>query len=45
MTVLDVLNLIRDRLDPTLCYDCCRRNGHCGLCGVMVDRHAAMRGF
>lgn len=37
MTVLDVLNLIRDTLDPTLAYDYCCRNGHCGLCGVMVD--------
>lgn len=37
MTVLDVLNLLRETQDPTLSYDWCCRNGHCGLCGITVN--------
>lgn len=42
MTVLDVLNSIRDTADPTLSYSFCCRNGHCGLCGVMVNKKAVL---
>ncbi|SBW09050.1 putative Fumarate reductase iron-sulfur subunit [uncultured delta proteobacterium] len=37
MTVLDVLNLLRETQDPTLSYAWCCRNGHCGLCGITVN--------
>jgi succinate dehydrogenase/fumarate reductase iron-sulfur protein len=37
MTVLDILNLIREKYDPTLSYSYCCRNGHCGLCGIKVN--------
>ena len=37
MTVLDVLNQIRETQDPTLSYDWCCRNGHCGLCSITVN--------
>jgi len=37
MTVLDVLNYIHENIDSTLGYSYNCRNGHCGLCGVVVD--------
>jgi len=37
MTVLDVLNQIREKDDPALQYSYCCRNGHCGVCGVKVN--------
>ena len=37
MTVLDVLNLVRENSAPDLVFDSCCRNGHCGLCGVIVN--------
>lgn len=37
MTILDVLNMIRETADPTLSYSYCCRNGHCGLCGLMAN--------
>ena len=36
MSVLDVLNIVREQ-DPTLAFVYCCRNGHCGLCGLNVD--------
>ncbi|MGI6019955.1 MAG: succinate dehydrogenase/fumarate reductase iron-sulfur subunit [Lachnospiraceae bacterium] len=42
MSVLDVLNYIREEVDSTLIYDHCCRNGHCGLCAVMVNKKAAL---
>ncbi len=38
MTALDVLNQIREEQDPTLAYSHCCRNGHCGLCGIVVNK-------
>ena len=37
MTVLDVLNQVRENFAPDLGYDGCCRNGHCGLCGVKIN--------
>lgn len=37
MTVLDVLNCIRETQDPGLAYDWCCRSGHCGICGITVN--------
>lgn len=37
ITVLDVLNSIRETMDPSLQYSYCCRNGHCGLCGVIAN--------
>ena len=37
MTVLDVLNQVRENFAPDLSYDWCCRNGHCGLCGVKIN--------
>lgn len=42
MTVLDVLNCIRDTQEPTLSYDWCCRNGHCGLCGMTINGKPAL---
>ncbi len=42
MTVLDVLNYIYEKIDSTLSYSYGCRNGHCGLCGVMVDGKAVL---
>jgi succinate dehydrogenase/fumarate reductase iron-sulfur protein len=42
MTVLDVLNLVRDTWEPTLSYDWCCRNGHCGLCGISINEKPAL---
>lgn len=42
MTVLDVLELIRAEQDPTLTYNHCCRNGHCGLCTMQVDQKPVM---
>lgn len=37
MTVLDVLNYIYEELDKTISYSYCCRNGHCGICAIVVD--------
>ena len=37
MTVLDVLNLVRETRDPSLQYSDSCRNTQCGLCGVVVN--------
>ena len=37
MTVLDVLNGIREGQDPSLEFSRCCRNGQCGLCGMRVN--------
>lgn len=42
MTLLDVLNYIYEKVDPTLSYSYCCRNGHCGLCGVTVNGKAVL---
>lgn len=42
MTVLDVLNLVRERFAPDLTYAGCCRNGHCGLCGAVVNGREAL---
>ncbi|MGI6253854.1 MAG: succinate dehydrogenase/fumarate reductase iron-sulfur subunit [Aminivibrio sp.] len=42
MTVLDVLNLVRENFAPDLSYDWCCRNGHCGLCGVKINGREAL---
>jgi succinate dehydrogenase/fumarate reductase iron-sulfur protein len=38
MTALDVLNQIYEEQDSTLGYSYCCRNGHCGMCGVSVNK-------
>lgn len=42
ITVLDVLNYIYENIDPTLSYSYCCRNGHCGVCGIMVNGKAVL---
>lgn len=42
MTVLDVLNYIYENIDSTLGYSYSCRNGHCGLCGIIVDGDPAL---
>jgi len=42
MTVLDVLNYIYEKTDSTLNYSYGCRNGHCGICAVMVDGKAVL---
>lgn len=42
MTALDVLKLIRDTQEPSLAYDWCCRNGHCGLCGMTINGKPAL---
>jgi succinate dehydrogenase/fumarate reductase iron-sulfur protein len=37
MTILDVLLYVRNNTDSRLGFSYCCRNGHCGLCGVIVD--------
>lgn len=37
MTILDVLLYVREHCDHTLSFSYCCRNGHCGLCGVVVN--------
>ncbi|MGE4277770.1 MAG: succinate dehydrogenase/fumarate reductase iron-sulfur subunit [Lawsonibacter sp.] len=42
MTVLDVLNCIRDNVDSTLSFSYCCRNGHCGLCAMNINKEPAL---
>ena len=42
MTVLDVLNLIHEEIDPSLSYSYSCRNRHCGLCGIKADGKPAL---
>lgn len=42
MTVLDVLNQIREERDPTLHYSYCCRNAHCGLCAMRINGTEAL---
>lgn len=42
MTVLDVLLEIYQQQDATLSFQYCCRNGHCGLCGVMINGRPGM---
>ena len=36
--VLEILNLIYQKFDPTLAYRSSCRSGKCGVCAVMVNR-------
>ena len=42
MTILDVLNYIYENIDPSLGYSYCCRNGHCGLCGMTINKKAGL---
>ncbi|NLK01024.1 MAG: hypothetical protein GX318_07295 [Clostridia bacterium] len=42
MTVLDILNQIYENVDSTLSYSHSCGNGHCGLCGVVVNGKAVL---
>jgi fumarate reductase (CoM/CoB) subunit B len=35
--VLNVLDMVRDKFDPTLGYRCCCRAGQCGSCAIRVN--------
>jgi len=38
MTALDVLNQIYEEQDASLGYSYCCRNGHCGMCGAVINK-------